>query len=245
MERSNKDQASGRATWHRRASRPVTLWMLALFLVVFFHRWIPETRWLLVHLVALGLITNSILIWSQHFTEALLRQRLPDSARPAQLRRILLLNLAILVLCAGMLGRIYPLSLVGGLGVGLAVAWHAVSLGGQLRRALPAPYAVTARFYVIAAWLLPVGAVLGTELARSAVSDALPGTWHARVQLAHEAVNLLGFVGLTVTGTLITLWPTILRTRLLPGSVPVLRWVLRGLLTAVAVVVVGALAGWS
>ena len=240
MERSLRDRASGRATWHRKASRPVSLWMIALFFVVLFHRWIPDVRWLMVHLVALGLVANSILIWSQHFTEALLRQRLPDSSRPAQLRRILILNLSFLLLIAGMLTAFYPATLVGGIGVGMAVAWHALSLGRQLKTALPAPYAVTVRFYIIAAWLLPLGALFGLELARG----GLPGSWYTRLQLAHEAVNLLGFVGLTVTGTLITLWPTILRTRMVEHSLPILRRVLTVLLSALVIILLGALTGW-
>src|SRR5690606_19657768 len=36
----------------------------------------------------------------------------------------------------------------------------------------------------------------------------------ARLLVGHTMVNLLGWVGLTVTGTLLTLWPTILRTRI-------------------------------
>lgn len=90
--------ASGRATWHRRASKPVTYWIVALFVVLMTHRWIPESIWLMVHMVTLGLITNSIFIWSQHFTEALLKHRLPDSARPAQLVRIYTLNISMILL---------------------------------------------------------------------------------------------------------------------------------------------------
>ena len=59
-------------SWHRTAGKPVRWWMIALLLVIGFHRWIPDTRWLMVHMVTLGLITTSIMVWSQHFTEALL-----------------------------------------------------------------------------------------------------------------------------------------------------------------------------
>ncbi|OAX63942.1 hypothetical protein A5N15_03535 [Rothia kristinae] len=112
-----------------------------LLFAVFFHRWLPEARWTLVHLVALGLIANSILIWSQHFAEALLKHRLPDSARPAQLRRIRTLNLGVVVLIAGMMLTPYPAVHVpacsaGRCWVGRGVAWHAASLGRQLRAAL-------------------------------------------------------------------------------------------------------------
>ena len=66
-------RASGRGTWHRRASKPVSHWMFTLVGVLLLHRFIPNSGWLMVHIVTLGLITNSILIWSQHFTEALMK----------------------------------------------------------------------------------------------------------------------------------------------------------------------------
>ena len=39
---------------------------------VFTHRELPVPRWLLFHLLLLGAVTHSILVWSQHFTDALL-----------------------------------------------------------------------------------------------------------------------------------------------------------------------------
>jgi nitrite reductase (NO-forming) len=37
------------------------------------------------------------------------------------------------------------------------------------------------------------------------------------MRLAHGHLNVLGWVGLTVLGTLFTLWPTALRTRMVAG----------------------------
>ena len=51
-------------------------WMLALVVVVLVHQWLPQARWLMVHMVTLGLITTSIMVWGQHFAEALLKTRL-------------------------------------------------------------------------------------------------------------------------------------------------------------------------
>ena len=171
--------------------------MAALLLVVLFHRWLPETRWLLVHLVTLGLVTNSVLVWSQHFTDSLLKNRVPDDARGRQLARIGLLNAGTVLLVVGLLTGWYVLVLVASTAVGAAVAWHGAALLRQLRTALPSRFAVTVRYYVVAAFLLPVGAVLGALLA--AGPDA---AWHARLLLVHEATNVLGFVGLTMRLTL-------------------------------------------
>ncbi len=57
--------------------------------------------------------------------------------------------------------------------------------------------------------MLPVGALFGVLLARGLSAD-----WHGRLLVAHTLVNLLGWVGITILGTLLTLWPTMLRTRM-------------------------------
>ncbi|EMY34273.1 type 3 multicopper oxidase [Arthrobacter crystallopoietes BAB-32] len=229
---------SARASWHRKASLPVTVWFVLLIVLAFVHPFVPESRWLLVHMFTLGMVTNSILIWSQHFTEALLKNRLPDSARRVQLLRLRIMNAGIVVTIAGILPGIWPLTLAGAVLVGGAVAWHAVHLMLQLRRALPARFSTTVRFYIAAALLLPVGAAFGAVMAYG-LDDAA----HARFLLAHQATNLLGFVGLTMVGTLITLWPTILRTRMTVGM-EVAGWrSLVAMAAGLAVCVLGALAG--
>lgn len=231
--------ASGRATWHRRASKPVTCWIVALFAVLMTHRWIPESIWLMVHMVTLGSITNSILIWSQHFTEALLKHRLPDSARPVQLARIYTLNASMILLMLSIIFNIYPLTVLGSFGVGAVVTWHGLALLTQLKAALHARFNSTVKYYIAASWLLPLGATFGAILAH----DGLNASWHGRLLLAHEAVNILGFVGLTVVGTLMTLWPTMLRTKMLPSAVTDSLRALGVMCAGLAVTVGGALAG--
>ena len=208
-------RASGRGTWHRRASKPVSHWMFVLIGVLLLHKFIPNSGWLLVHIVTLGLITNSILIWSQHFTEALMKIKIPDEHRGTQVRRIFILNAGILVLMVGMIGQLsvpglYAATVVGALIVGTMVAWHALYLLKQVRQALPSRFGVTIRFYITAALMLPLGAAFGAMIAY----PNLKGTLHSQFLLAHEVVNVLGFVGITVVGTLVTFWPTMLRTKM-------------------------------
>ena len=208
-------RASGRGTWHRRASKPVSYWMFTLIGALLLHKLIPNSGWLLVHIVTLGLITNSILIWSQHFTEALMKIKIPDEARGTQVRRIFILNAGILVLMVGMIGQLsvpglYAATVVGALIVGSMVTWHALYLLKQMRQALPSRFGVTIRFYIAAALMLPLGATFGAMIAY----PNLKGTLHAQFLLAHEVVNVLGFVGITVVGTLVTFWPTMLRTKM-------------------------------
>lgn len=211
---------------------------MALILLSVAHRWVPESRWLLVHMVTLGMVTNSILIWSQHFTEALLKVRLDDDARAVQLWRLRILNAGILATMAGVVTAFWPLTLTGAVVIGGVVAWHGVHLLLQLRRALPARFDTGIRFYIVASLLLPVGAGFGAALAYG-----LDNQTHARLLLAHEAINVLGFLGLTVMGTLLTFWPTILGTRIPPGTPVTGRWELRLLLGGVLLLTGGALAG--
>ena len=63
-----------RGDWHLRAGSVVFGWLAALVVVAVAHRFIPLSGWLLVHLLGLGAAGNAILIWSRHFTDALLRQ---------------------------------------------------------------------------------------------------------------------------------------------------------------------------
>ena len=207
--RPRTSPGTGRDAWHRRAARPVTWWMAALLVVVLIHQWVPQSRWLMVHMVTLGLITTSIMVWGQHFAEALLKTRLGEESRPRQVRRIQLLSAGVLVTILGMLPAWPWVVVLGALMVSAALVWYAAALGVQVRAALAPRFEFTVKAYIAAACLLPLGATLGALMAFS------PGEpWQGRLMLAHQLVNILGFVGVTVTGTLLTLWPTVLRTRM-------------------------------
>ena len=237
-------RASGRGTWHRRASKPVSHWMFTLVGVLLLHRFIPNSGWLMVHIVTLGLITNSILIWSQHFTEALMKIKIPDEQRKVQVGRIFTLNAGIVLLMVGMVGQLsvpglYACTVIGALVIGAMVAWHGIYLMGQVRRALPSRFGVTIRFYIVAALLLPLGALLGAMVAY----PSLNGTLHSQFLLAHEAVNVLGFVGITVVGTLVTFWPTMLRTKMVDKALAHSVRALYLMCGGVALTLVGALFG--
>ena len=213
--------------------------MIALLLVIGFHRWIPDTRWLMVHMVTLGLITTSIMVWSQHFTEALLHHRLPASERPRQILRIYGVTAGTVLLMVGMLSGWWWLTLVSATVIGALLTWHGVSLLGQLRGALPARFSMTVRWYAVAAFFLPVGAIFGAILALD-----LADPWHSRFLLAHQTLNILGFVGLTVSATLLTLWPTMVRTRMENTATTLSRIALPAMAAGSLVTAGGALGDW-
>jgi nitrite reductase (NO-forming) len=64
------------------------------------------------------------------------------------------------------------------------------------------------RYYIAAGATLAVGVTLGVLLARPDISAEA----HDRLFIAHIGMNLLGWVGLTVIGTIALLWPTVLHT---------------------------------
>ncbi|WP_207343423.1 multicopper oxidase domain-containing protein [Arthrobacter sp. E3] len=225
-----------RAAWHQRANAPAVFWLLALVVVVLFHRNIPVSAWLMVHLLLLGAITNSILVWSWHFAQALLRG--PTPGNRGMVARLIGLNVAVALVVVSMIVNVWVLTLVGSIGVGLAVAAQAVVLGLRARKALPSRFGPTVWYYVAACLLLPVGAGVGAALA-----SGISGEAHVRLMLVHVSVNVLGFVGLSVLGTLMTLLPTMLRTRVADGAEAVARHGAVPLLAGVLLTAAGAAAG--
>ncbi|KUI37889.1 copper oxidase [Mycobacterium sp. IS-1590] len=227
-----------RGRWHLRVGTVVFAWLAALVVVALVHRSLPVSGWLLIHLLGLGAAGNAILIWSRHFTDALLR-RPPDSSRAGQAWRIAVFNAGAVAVVTGVPTGMWPVVLTGGVAVGAVALAHCVTLIRQLRRALPARFDDTVRYYVAAAVLLSIGAGLGVAMA----NPALPGTTYDRIVIAHAAVNLFGWLGLSVLGTLVTLWPTMLRTRMADGVEVAARRGLAPLTGGLAIAGAGALVG--
>ena len=192
---------------------PVVGWLLATVVIAFVHPFVPAPRWLLIHLLLLGAATHAILVWSRYFTDALLHTRPSPRDRPSQNRRLVLLDAGVLLVVGGVIGDAWPVTVAGASGVVAAVGWHGLGLFRQLRSALPSRFGPTVRYYVAAAGLLPIGVTIGAILAREPADP-----WHERLLVAHASINVLGWIGLTVVGTLLTLWPTMLRTRIASGA---------------------------
>ena len=238
---STIEQVSGgrgttRGFWPLR-DLPVVGWLLAALGAAVAHPVVPAPRWLMIHLLLLGAVTHAILVWSRHFADALLHSAARPGDRRVQSTRLLLLNGGAVAVVTGVLNGWWSLTVTGAAAVAAAVLWHGLALMLQLRRALPARFGVTVRYYVAAACLLPVGAGLGGALARG-----LPDPQHQQMLMAHVVINLLGWVGLTVVGTLVTLWPTILRTRIATGAETT---AVQALPVLVVSVLVGAGGAWG
>jgi nitrite reductase (NO-forming) len=119
---------------------------------------------------------------------------------------------------------------------GAVVLAHALGLAARVGRALPGRLAGTVWFYVAAAAALLAGMGLGLWLAGGVAGSA---DAYRALRLAHVHLNVLGWVGLAVVGTQFTLWPTVLRTRMVPGVERAIRWSLPALAGGLAVAAAG------
>jgi nitrite reductase (NO-forming) len=190
--------------------------------------------WLALHLVLLGAATNAIVVWSEHFAAALLRAA-PVGERAATLRA-LALNLGIVAVLAGVPSGQTGLAAAGAALAGVVVLVHALTLAFRITEALPARLSGTVWFYVAAAAALLAGMGLGLWLAGGVAGSA---DEYLALRLAHVHLNVLGWVGLAVVGTQFTLWPTVLRTQLVPGLEAAVRRSLPPLTAGVVVAAVG------
>src|SRR5699024_10988903 len=91
-------------------------------------------------------------------------------------------------------------------------------------------------FYLAAIVALLIGAVAGAAMAFGV------DRWYARLWTTHVHVMLFGWIGLTVIGTLYTLWPTTNREKITPRSYALAQRTLPSLAAGLGMVVVGLLA---
>jgi nitrite reductase (NO-forming) len=210
---------------------------------------LPEPLWTMIHVITLGVLSNAILQWSWYFTRALLHLRGDDrrGGRDAVIRQIAF-NIALVWLVGGMwAGSAWATVLGAGL-VGAVIAWHGMALLSASRTRLGNRFAVVVRFYVAAAAFVVIGCVLAGFLTVAMFATGAPASIvEARdgLTLAHALVNLAGWIGLTMAGTIVTLGPTMLRTKLVPGAVSGAVRALPVLCLGVLLAATAAVLGWT
>jgi nitrite reductase (NO-forming) len=190
--------------------------------------------WLALHLVLLGAASNAIVVWSEYFAAALLHTT-PAGERAA-LARTVALNAGILAVLVGVPSGRSALAAGGAALAGAVVLVHGLALAGRVGRALPGRLSATVWFYVAAGAALLAGMGMGLWLAGGVAGSAEA---YLALRLAHAHLNVLGWVGLAVVGTQFTLWPTVLRTRMVPGLERAVRWSLPPLAAGLALAAAG------
>lgn len=224
---SREQDAPTRGFWLMR-DIPTAFWLALTVVAIFAQQTLPVPRWLMIHLLLLGAATHAIFVWSEYFSFALLRSRGTVTDRRRQNTRLILANAGIALVVVGVPSNVWALTVVGATSLIVAVLWHGLNLYKRMRRSLPGRFGHTIRYYITSAALLALGAGLGATVAHFNVDGHLA--------LSHALLNLLGWIGITIAGTLVTLWPTILRTRAdefaATGSMRALPWLAVGVLLA-------------
>ncbi|MDN4519765.1 multicopper oxidase domain-containing protein [Mycolicibacterium austroafricanum] len=201
------------------------------------HSWLGLPGWVAMHALLLGAVTNAIVIWSEHFAVAWCRMPSPPQRRLAL--GLTALNLCVIAVLFGVSTDTAALTGIGGTGITVIAVVHTVHLRRATRATRaegPGTFDYLIGFYGAAGVMLASGAVLGALLALGS------GQWYVRLWSAHVHLTLLGWVGLTVLGTMLTLWPTTLRARIGPDTHAAARRALPVLCAGLALTAAGMLA---
>jgi hypothetical protein len=170
---------------------------------------LPGGRWLAIHLFTLGVLTNLVLTFSEHFTHAVTR----TPGERAWWWPIVTNVGIVLTVAGGALDHRWSLA-TGATLVTVAVFAAYWRLRRMRKQALGARFRWIVRAYERAHGAFLHGAILGVVLGLGLA----PGAWFGGVRLAHLHANILGWGGLTLLATLVFFGPTITRTRIEPGA---------------------------
>lgn len=206
----------------------------------------PQPLWTMIHLVTLGVLSNGIFQWSWFFARSLARLSADDPrARRHNTIRVLIFNAFFALLFVSMwLGWMVG-TVIAATGIAAVAAWHGAEMLSVLRERLASRFVVV-RYYVCSASFFVLAALLASFVTVTMFSPSIPEAMVAmrdRLTLAHALSGVAGWVGLTIGGTVITLGPTILRTRMSPDAVSggvrvLLPWCL-SLILAIAAALLG------
>ncbi|MFZ2227233.1 MAG: hypothetical protein WA090_00220 [Candidatus Nanopelagicaceae bacterium] len=231
----------GRADWHLRANVTVIFYLVAGLIsgVIQPGEHNSQPPWLTVHLLLLGAVTNAIITWTDHFVSALLWAR--ASNRRRQMVIIFLLNISIVGILISVSTQIKLLTIFF---ASLMIATIIYFLGGisiAIKRSINKRFMDLLRYYQFAALFIVVGTVLGVIASFKSHEDLM----QPRLALAHLHANLLGWVGISVIGTLVTLWPTVLRTPMHKRAIHAAVIGLRFILVGTSMSIIAAIQDWQ
>lgn len=224
-----------RADWHLRANVFIVMYLIAALVSGVANSFSEDKAisWLTVHLLLLGAITNGIVTWSEHFVGALLWSRPVNRVR--QLSVLIILNAGIVGVLAGVSMEINWLVVLSAIVIALIISFYLQGVNRFMKESLNKKFIGAIRYYQVAGVSILFGIYFGTNVVFISKDDPL----EPRFVLAHLHTNLMGWVGITMIGTLVTLWPTILRTPMHPRALTAASHGLK-FLTAGLILVVGA-----
>ncbi|MBS9533450.1 multicopper oxidase domain-containing protein [Mycobacterium sp. M1] len=216
------------------ASNLVVLgWLLVTVALLIAHDVIDHPIWLAVHALLLGAATNAIIIWSGHFTTTLCR--VPDQPEWHLAAKVAVLNVAVIAALTGVWINAETITGVAGAVVAIVAVVHGAELIAMKKKALSARFDYLVDFYLAAIVALLIGALAGASMAFGVHH------WYARLWTTHVHVMLYGWIGLTVIGTLFTLWPTTMREKITPRSYSLAHRTLPTMAVGLGLAVIGLL----
>jgi nitrite reductase (NO-forming) len=185
------------------------LWLAAAGLSLLLPPSTRLGRWLPLHLALAGAATVAISGNMQAFAATLTATAGP----PLVLVRLqfVLVNAGVALIAIGYPTRHSTLVVAGGTCFLCGLGLLPVALRNAWRRSLNRRHAVPMATYGVAAAAVLVGGSIGALLGSGAVHDG--GLWLA-LRNTHMAMNVLGWVSLTIAATQLTLLPTVLRIRM-------------------------------
>lgn len=165
----------------------------------------PEAHWLALHLAFVGGVSQFVLGAGQFFAGAFLATDPPSRATIRA--QLVLWNLGTVLVAAGVPASADALTGTGAAFLVAGLALFLLGLRGLRRRSLQhAPWAVL--WYQACALFLGVGVLVGVAMAARA-------TWtHGSLLGAHMTLNLAGWFGTSIVGTLHTFFPSLTQTQL-------------------------------
>ena len=189
--------------------------------------------WAPLHAALLGALGSAITIWSAHFADTLLHR--PAWGGALMLNgRLGLHSVGAALVITGVCINSQIVIGVGASCVAVSATLGVVAMVVQKRRAVAARMAALVDYYICSLSYLMVGALAGWSIKYFDFKGQ--ADWSNRMYLAHVPIMVLGVLGITVLGTLVVLWPTMLRTKMEPAAPRQAQRALPGLALAVAVI---------
>ncbi|MEX2556103.1 MAG: hypothetical protein WEB06_10765 [Actinomycetota bacterium] len=188
--------------------RSAQVWAAGALLAMLLPPGVRLGWWLPLHLALAGAVSQSIVGGQFQFSSALAMA--PPSSPVFPLVRLGVMNVGALLIVLGRVIGSPETLVVGAAALGSAILWAAVAVDGIWRRSIVRRFPATRGFYLLASVSMLGGAALGAVLGGGAFQS---GEAYLSHRLTHMSLNLFGWAGLTILGTLITFLPTVLHVR--------------------------------
>ena len=241
MEITQRPAKSPQPRPHRRTTQikrnaVVVAWIFTALVLLagkYAQLWPNLDVWAPLHAALLGALGSAITIWSAHFADTLLHR--PAWGGALMLNgRLGLHSLGAALVITGVCINSQIVIGVGASCVAVSATLGVVAMVVQKRRAVAARMAALVDYYICSLSYLMVGALAGWSIKYFDFKGQ--AAWSNRMYLAHVPIMVLGVLGITVLGTLVVLWPTMLRTKMEPVAPRQAQRALPGLALAVAVI---------